>query len=56
MEVTAENGCVAMTPKKHVDADDMLAVAKARKVRHALKQLKAGKTRPWPQVKHELDL
>jgi hypothetical protein len=56
MEVTTENGCVAMKPKKLVDADDTLTASEARKVRHALKQLKAGKTRQWPQIKHELDL
>ncbi|MGA2593463.1 MAG: AbrB/MazE/SpoVT family DNA-binding domain-containing protein [Bryobacteraceae bacterium] len=56
VEVTAENGRVAMTPRKHVDADDMLTIGEAKKVRHALKQLKAGKTQPWPQIKRELDL
>ena len=56
MEVTAENGRVAMKRKKLVDADDTLTAAEAAKVRHAEKQLKAGKSRPWSEVKHELGL
>jgi AbrB family looped-hinge helix DNA binding protein len=56
MEVTAENGRVAMKRKKLVDADDTLTAAEAAKVRHAEIQVKTGKTRPWSQVKHELGL
>ncbi len=56
MEVTAENGRVAMKPTKPVDAGDTLTVADAKKVRHAMKQVEAGKTRPWPRVKHDLGL
>jgi AbrB family looped-hinge helix DNA binding protein len=54
MEVTAEGGRVWMKPKKLVDADDTLTPAEAKKVRHALKQVKERKTRPWHQVKHDL--
>jgi AbrB family looped-hinge helix DNA binding protein len=54
MEVTAESGRVSMKPKKLVDADDTLTPAEAKKLRHGLKQLKEGKTRPWNQVKHDL--
>ena len=54
MEVTAENGRVDMTLKKHVDAGDMLTPVEAKKVRHAMQQLTAGKTRPWSKVKHDL--
>jgi hypothetical protein len=38
------------------DSDDTLTPAEARKVRHALKQVRDGKTVPWSQVKHELGL
>jgi len=56
MEVTVENGRVAMRPKKPVDVGGMLTAADAKKVRHAMKQIKEGKTRPWPEVKHGLGL
>ena len=36
------------------DPDDKLTPAEAKKVRHALKQVCEGKTRPWPEIKHEL--
>ena len=42
-------------PATH-DADDALTPAEAKKVRHALKQVREGKTKPWSQVKHELGL
>jgi AbrB family looped-hinge helix DNA binding protein len=56
MEVTAESGRVSMKPKKLVDADDTLSASEAKKVRHALQQVREGKTRPWSQVKHDLGL
>ena len=56
MEVTAENGRVAMKPKKPVDRGDALTAADAKKVRHAMQQITAGKTRPWAKVKHDLGL
>ncbi|MBI3473312.1 MAG: AbrB/MazE/SpoVT family DNA-binding domain-containing protein [Candidatus Solibacter usitatus] len=56
MEVTAEGGRVSMKPKKLVDADDALTPDEAKKVRHALRQIREGKTRPWSQIKHELGL
>jgi AbrB family looped-hinge helix DNA binding protein len=56
VEVTAEAGRVFMKPKKLVDADDMLTAAEAKKVRHALKQVKERKTKPWTEVKHDLGL
>jgi AbrB family looped-hinge helix DNA binding protein len=56
MEVTAQSGRVSMKPKKLVDADDTLTAAEVRKVRHGLKQAKEGKTRPWSQIRHELDV
>ena len=56
MEVTTAAGRVSLKPKKLVDADDTLTPGEAKKVRHGLKQLKEGKTRPWSQVKHGLGL
>ena len=38
------------------DAEDTLTAEEAKKVRHAIKQVREGKTTPWPQVKHELSL
>jgi bifunctional DNA-binding transcriptional regulator/antitoxin component of YhaV-PrlF toxin-antitoxin module len=37
-------------------ADDTLTAEEAKKVRHALKQIRAGKTTPWSRVKDELGL
>jgi bifunctional DNA-binding transcriptional regulator/antitoxin component of YhaV-PrlF toxin-antitoxin module len=36
--------------------DDTLTAREAKKVRHALKQVREGKKTPWSQVKHELGL
>ena len=38
------------------DPDDTLTAAEAKKVRHALKQVRERKTKRWSQVKHELGL
>jgi AbrB family looped-hinge helix DNA binding protein len=56
VEVTAEAGRVFMKPKKLAHTDDVLTPAEAKKVRHALKQVKERKTKPWTNVKHELGL
>ena len=53
-----KNG-VLIKPKRLVDSihpDNTLTPAEAVKVRHAEKQAKAGKTRPWAAIKHELGL
>ena len=50
-----QNG-VLIKPKRVVDPDDVLTPAEAKKVRHALKQVQKGKTKPWGQIKHELGL
>lgn len=47
---------VLIRPKPKVDPDDVLTLAEARKVRHALKQIREGKTKPWAQIKNELGL
>ena len=56
VEVTAQGGRVSMKPKKTAAAEDAVTPAEAKKLRLGLKQLKAGKTRPWSQVKNELGL
>ncbi|MGO9257435.1 MAG: hypothetical protein ACLQU1_14160 [Bryobacteraceae bacterium] len=38
------------------DDDTTLTPEEAKKVRHAMKQVRQGKTKPWSQVKHELGL
>jgi len=45
---------VLVKPKRLVDADDVLTTTEAKKVRHGLRQVKAGRTRAWADVKHEL--
>jgi AbrB family looped-hinge helix DNA binding protein len=50
-----DNG-VLIKPKRVVDPDDVLTPAEAKKVRHALKLIREGKTRPWSQIKDELGL
>jgi hypothetical protein len=49
---------VTILPKPRLthDSDDTLTPAVAKRVRHALKQAREGKTVPWSQVKHELGL
>ncbi|MBI3698198.1 MAG: AbrB/MazE/SpoVT family DNA-binding domain-containing protein [Acidobacteria bacterium] len=56
VEVTADGGRLLMKPKKLVDADDGLTPQEAKKVRHGLRQVREGKTRPWGKIKHELGL
>jgi hypothetical protein len=42
---------------KPADANsDKLTPAEAKRLRQSLKQAKLGKTRPWSELKHELDL
>jgi AbrB family looped-hinge helix DNA binding protein len=54
MEVTVENGRVAMKRKKLVDADDTLTTDEAKTVRRGEAQLKRGESKPWRAVKHAL--
>jgi AbrB family looped-hinge helix DNA binding protein len=56
VEVTTDQGRVSMKPKKPLDADDTLTLEESSKVRHALKQARAGNTRPWNDVKRDLGL
>ncbi len=56
MEVMTRRRQVIMRPKRPVSSDDTLTPSEGRKVRHGLKQIRQGKTRPWRAIKNELDL
>jgi len=58
VEFKVSRGVVTILPKQSLTpvSDDTLTPAEAKKVRHALKQVREGKTTPWSQVKHELGL
>jgi hypothetical protein len=47
---------VLIKPRHGVDPDLVLTPAEAKKVRHALKQVREGKTKPLARIKHELGL
>ena len=50
-----KNG-VLIKPRRVVDPDDTLSPEEAKELRHALKQVRAGKTRPWSEIKHAMGL
>lgn len=54
MEVTVERGRLHMRPKRLVDLDDTLTPREAAKVRRGEAELKAGQSKSWRTVKHEL--
>ena len=54
VEVTADRGMLAMRPKRLVDVEDVLTPSEAASVRRGEAQLKAGRSKPWKTVKHEL--
>lgn len=54
LEVTRMKGTVVITPKKLVDADDVLTSTEEKIVRKGERQLREGKSTPWSQIKHEL--
>ena len=58
VQFKASRGAVTILhkPLTNQDPDDTLTAAEAKKVRHALKQVREKKTKPWSQVKHELGL
>ena len=45
---------VLVKPKRLVDPDDVLTPAEAKKVRHGMEQIKAGRFKLWRDVKREL--
>ena len=54
VEVTVERGRLAMRPKRLVDVSEVLTKSEAAKVRQGEAQLKAGRSKPWRTVKHDL--
>jgi AbrB family looped-hinge helix DNA binding protein len=56
VEVKRAKGAVIIKPKKLVDPDDVLTPAEEKIVRKGQHQLKRGQSRPWKQIKDDLDL
>ena len=56
VEFRVSRGMVTILTKDFQAADDTLTAEEAKKLRHALKQIREGKTTPWPRVKDELGL
>ncbi len=54
VEVTVERGRLAMQPKRLVDVSELLTKGEAAKVRRGEAQLKAGRSKPWRTIKHDL--
>jgi AbrB family looped-hinge helix DNA binding protein len=54
VEMTVESGRLAMRPKRLVDVRDVLTKSEVAKVRQGEAQLKAGRSRSWQTVKHDL--
>ena len=54
LEITVERGRLAAQPKRLVDVDVVLTKSEVAKVRQGEAQLKAGRSKPWRTVKHEL--
>ncbi len=55
VEITQEKGSVVITPKKLVDADDVLTPEEEQIVRTGERQLRRGQSRSWRQIKHDLE-
>jgi AbrB family looped-hinge helix DNA binding protein len=55
VEVTRTRNGALIRPKKLIDPDDVLTPEEARSVRQGVAQAKRGQTRPWRQIKDELD-
>jgi AbrB family looped-hinge helix DNA binding protein len=49
-------GITVLTKPLTTPTSERLTLQDAGKIRHALKQVRDGKTTPWSQVKHELGL
>jgi bifunctional DNA-binding transcriptional regulator/antitoxin component of YhaV-PrlF toxin-antitoxin module len=58
VEFKVSAGMVTIQPKglARRPSEDTLTQEEAKKVRRALKQVREGKTTPWPRVKDELGL
>ena len=46
---------VFVKPTRLVDPDDVLTPAEAKRVRHGMEQIKAGRFKLWRDAKHALD-
>jgi AbrB family looped-hinge helix DNA binding protein len=46
---------VLVRPKRSTEPDDVLTPAEAKRVRHGMAQIKAGRFKLWRDVKHALD-
>jgi AbrB family looped-hinge helix DNA binding protein len=54
VEVTQVKRTVVMTPKKMVDADEVLTPKEEAMVRTGERELRQGKSKSWSAIKHEL--
>ena len=54
LEMSIEHARLAIRPKRLVDVGDVLTRSEGAKVRRGEAQLKAGRSKPWRAVKHEL--
>lgn len=54
LEMKVERGRIAVQPKRLVDVSVVLTKSEAAKVRRGEVQLKAGRSKPWRTIKHEL--
>jgi len=52
----ASRGVVTILTKNLPSPDDTFTLEEAKKVRHAFKQVREGKTAPWSRVNNELGL
>jgi AbrB family looped-hinge helix DNA binding protein len=55
VEVQQVKGTVVIKPKKLVDADDVLTPEEEKIVHKGERQLREGKSRPWHQIKHDVE-
>ncbi len=56
MKFKASRGVVTILTKNLPSPDDTFTLEEAKKVRHAFKQVREGKTAPWSRVNNELGL
>ena len=56
VEVSEKKGTIVLTPKKLVDAEDVLTPEEENRVAKGFAQLKRGEQVPWQPLKRALDL
>lgn len=56
LEIVEARGRVVIKPKKLVDADDVLTPEEEKIARRGVRQMKQGASKPWQQIRHEMDL